>query len=184
MIGNLAHYLWSRKMGAPFDIGCVGSCGLHQIRQTGCTDFAGKIGKAGAVGDQIIAIIGFGANKGQSVFGDIFNIDALICCKNQRCNTAIVRFDIAVCSFGLDNIRQSRAIRFGTIPIAITVTQIKFSVCKGCGNCSAQMRDGRTAAMAFAGVVSRVWWKFEDGVISGCIEATQPAAGTAKEITP
>ncbi|WP_428547559.1 SMP-30/gluconolactonase/LRE family protein [Profundibacter sp.] len=33
-------------------------------------------------------------------------------------------------------------------------------------------------------VVSRVWWKFEDGVISGCIEATQPAAGTAKEITP
>ncbi len=34
------------------------------------------------------------------------------------------------------------------------------------------------------GVVSRVWWKFEDGVISGCIEATQPAAGTAKEITP
>ncbi len=35
-----------------------------------------------------------------------------------------------------------------------------------------------------AKVVSRVWWKFEDGVISGCIEATQPAAGTAKEITP
>ncbi|WP_428548838.1 cytochrome b/b6 domain-containing protein [Profundibacter sp.] len=35
-----------------------------------------------------------------------------------------------------------------------------------------------------ATVVSRVWWKFEDGVISGCIEATQPAAGTAKEITP
>jgi len=28
-------------------------------------------------------------------------------------------------------------------------------------------------------VVSRVWWKFEDGVISGCIKTTQPAAGTA-----
>jgi hypothetical protein len=27
--------------------------------------------------------------------------------------------------------------------------------------------------------VSRSWWKFEDGVISGCIKTTQTAAGAA-----
>jgi len=35
-----------------------------------------------------------------------------------------------------------------------------------------------------AGVLSRRWWKFEGGVISGVTDPTRPAAGTAREITP
>jgi len=33
-------------------------------------------------------------------------------------------------------------------------------------------------------VLSRRWWKFEGGVISGVTDPTRPAAGTAREITP